>query len=544
MRQRILGVDLGSYSVKVAEFERSLRSYELVGFYEQPIGPAGRQGTGGEEGEDPVARTLSRLFEEYNLSAEFLYTTLPGQKSVFRLLDLPFSNFKKIDTTIEFEMENYLPLPLEEVVIDYKILAQDKTQSKVLATYSKKGDLIQQLNRFARAELDPRFVGAEAIELANLSELGVVLPEGPFVLVDLGHEKTNVVFFVGKTLHAARTLMWGGRDLTHAVASTLKIPEAEAERIKLEMGQVGAGVDVADAMTRQVADALRGALADLIIQLKQTLLAFQQEGGEVIPAILLTGGTSRLNGIDHYLSTMLRKNVSFLDCLDIPSSRLTDSDWCRPVAATALATAAHGVLGVRTGDIQFRRGEFAYRGEMKDLKGLVTEVGVQIGIITLFVLVTFFVSYAGLRGKIRSEKERIATTAAEVLSELPKKSLGNPKDVLSILSGRVNEAAEKKRKLAEETASMALELLKEISRSLPSREQLTLDIDDMTIASGRIRLSGRTSSFEAVDQIKTALAQSPLFQNVATENVRKGVGDQIKFDISLERKGEEVARGP
>ena len=59
MPQRILGIDVGSYSIKVAEIERSFRSFDLIGFYEQPIGAAPAAG-----GEAPPAEmeALQRPF--------------------------------------------------------------------------------------------------------------------------------------------------------------------------------------------------------------------------------------------------------------------------------------------------------------------------------------------------------------------------------------------------------------------------------------------------------------------------------------------------
>lgn len=547
MRERILGVDVGSYSVKVAEIVRSVRTFasgaagELVGFYEQPVLPPAlpvspaSTAEGGVSGE---ALAIQRVFEEYNLSGDFIYTALPGQKTALRVIELPFGNFKKIDTTIEFEMENYLPLPLEEVVVDYQILFTEKTRSKVLVAYARKGELIKFLNLFAPGELDPRFVGCEPVEQGVLPSLGVVIPEEATLLIDLGHEKTNLCLFSARQLRVARSIMIGGRDLTRQIAAQLKIPEPEAERIKIEMGQVGA--EGADPMTRQVSEALTDVLVGLLVQIKQTLLAFQEEVGGVIPAVLLTGGTSRLPGIDQYLSKGLRKNVSFLDPVDIAASRLADSQWCRPIAATAVALAARGATGIRSRDIQFRRGEFAYKGEMRDLKSLVRQVGIQAAIITFFVLGTFLASYASLKGKIRDQGLRLAAVAVEVLPELPKKSLTQPKNVLSILSGRVGEIEERKKKIEEEVSLSVLSVLQEVSATLPARDAVTLDIDELTIAAGRIRMSGRTNSFEAVDQIKSALAKSPRLQNVATENVRKGVGDQIKFEISLElNPGEE-----
>lgn len=536
MKQRVLGIDVGSYSVKIAEMERSLRSFELIGFYEQPVVQREKPEEGAAA---PQTLALQRLFEEYNLSGDFIYSALPGEMVAFRNIDLPFSNFKKIDTTIEFEMENYLPLPLEEIAVDYEILESSKTDSKVLVSYTRKGELIKFLNLFAPADLDPRFIGAEPVEIASLVRMGAIASEGIYALLDLGHEKTNIILFEGKKLKSARTVMIGGKNLTRAISEALKIPYDEAEKIKIEMGQVGETVEGADTMTRQVFEALQGPLQELTIQIKQTLLAFQEMAGEVVQALWLTGGTSRLAGIDQYFSKTLRKNISFFEGVDLMPHHLTDTAWFRPIGSTAVALAYRGVEGVRNRNIQFRRGEFAYKGEVKDLVHLVREVGIQIGIIGMVALITFLLSYASLKGKIRSQGKALAQVAAEILPELPQKSLTNPKNVLSILGGRINEMQEKKRKINEELSLSILDILNEISSKLPPGEKLKVDIDSFTLAAGRIRLSGKTNSFEAVDQVKSALSQSTKFKEVATENVRKGVGDEVKFDISMALKGEE-----
>src|SRR3989338_9844879 len=107
-----------------------------------------------------------------------------------------------MDQTIEFEMENYLPLPLEELLLDYQILATNPPASTVLASYAKKSEFVKFMNSMSGADLDPRFVGCEPVEIANIMKLGILQPEGVFAVIDLGHEKTNVVIFSGKFQYA------------------------------------------------------------------------------------------------------------------------------------------------------------------------------------------------------------------------------------------------------------------------------------------------------------------------------------------------------
>ncbi len=93
---------------------------------------------------------------------------------------------------------------------------------------------------------------------------------------------------------------------------------------------------------------------------------------------------------------------------------------------------------------------------------------------------------------------------------------------------------DKLKKVQGEGDMNALQVLKTISSALPPRDQLLLDIDDVNISADRVRLEGRTVSYEGVDKIKAALSQVKQFKNVETGDVRKGIKDEIKFKVSFD----------
>ena len=97
MPQTILGIDVGSYSVKIAEIERSFKGFELVGFYEHPV-------ITGENlsYEQAVTQTIQIIFDEYHLKPDIINTALPGFDTSIREVELPFTNAKKIYSTIYF----------------------------------------------------------------------------------------------------------------------------------------------------------------------------------------------------------------------------------------------------------------------------------------------------------------------------------------------------------------------------------------------------------------------------------------------------------
>jgi type IV pilus assembly protein PilM len=529
MSQTVLGIDIGSYSVKVAEIEHSFKGFELVGFYEHPIVQGDNLTF-----EQAASQTLKIIADEYSLNPSIIHTTLPGFDTAIREIELPFTNVKKIDSTIEFEIENYVPLSLDEIAVDYHIVSTTKTHSQILIAYTKKSTLVKFLSIFGDVNLDPRFIGCEPIEIGNLIQLGLPTPDEAYAILDMGHQKTNISIFVGNVLKYARTIPIGGSHLTEAIEDVLKVPRGEAEKLKVEVGQVGGNVDVLDDMTRSIAVALQKVLDDLCIEIKQTLLSFQEKNGEVVQALFLCGGSSRLNGVDSYLSTVLRKNISFLDCLDFPFNRLSESDWCRPIIPVALALAYRGVSTKNLADIQFRRGDFAYRGDADELGNIGKEVGVVFIATLCVVILTLGLNYFMLSSKVEKMGDQISVVAGQVLPGVSKKTLTRSSSVISMLSGRILSLKEKKDRIEEETSLSVLDVVKEISMIVPEKEKVAMDIDELNFAGIRLRIKGRTKTFEEVDRIKTALTNSKHFKEVSTGNVRKGVRDEVKFDLSMD----------
>ena len=65
---------------------------------------------------------------------------------------------------------------------------------------------------------------------------------------------------------------------------------------------------------------------------------------------------------------------------------------------------------------------------------------------------------------------------------------------------------------------------------------MKLDIENLSVMKDRIRLDGRADSFVTVDKVKAALESSSMFEKVTTGDVRKGVKDEVKFNVSMELK--------
>lgn len=525
MPQVILGVDVGSYSIKIARAERGMGEFHLTDFYEIPV--MAHEVLTPEQATEAL---LNRFMQENQIQYDSIAASLSGLHCAFRTLEFPFTQTKKIDSAIEFELENYVPFPLEELCVDYVVLDKAENSSKALAVYTPKAELVKFLNILSTANADPRYVGVECLDLANLHLSGMLPPQGSYAILDLGHSKTNLCVMQGNKVRAVRTIAIGGKHITQAIAKAMKVDWAKAEEIKLKKGQISP-FESGDAL----GEIIQPIVSDLLTQVRQTLFALYEKGEKKIEAVYLCGGTSRLSGIDQYISTHLRLNVSPLDPLDYSFNKLTDSDSVRPIIAPALALVFRAVYPTKSISLNWRRDEFAYKRDIQAISGQFNQIGFAAAAVVLLGIIYFSVSLYMLSAREKKMDKSVSKILAQGIPNPPKKLPPGAQGAANYVNSKITEANERLKKMEGNSALSAFEILRLISSNLPPRQDIKLDIDDLNISSDHVRMEGRTVSYEKLNSIKEALEKVPNFKNVQTGNVRKGVQqDELKFSLSLD----------
>lgn len=370
--------------------------------------------------------------------------------------------------------------------------------------------------------------GVTTLDLSNLSQLGVLPPQGKYAILDLGHTQSNFVILEGNQLKAVRCFSWGGFHLTQAIAKVANISYDQAEEYKKSKGQV---VEKSEDPSLKI---IEECVQDLLQQLRQTLFAFHESGERAVEALYLSGGSSKLMGLDSYFSNRLKINVNSLDVLEGPYAEFPNAEKCRSIIPTALGSALRAVFPNKSVKINFRRGDYAYKKDIEQLGGTLKRLGVVAAAVVILGLTHFVIRHMSLSSQVEKMNTNITKLVKATVKGLPKKGIKSSKSALSILTGKISAIDEKLKKVQWEEGSSSLSILKTISASMPPRDQLSVDIDDITITADRVRLEGRTTSYEGIDKVKAAMEKVKNFKNVQTGNVRKGVREQIKFSLSFD----------
>jgi general secretion pathway protein L len=523
MPQKIIGLDIGSHSIKAVQLRRTFRGFELIGFQEKEIPREGEMASS-----DAVVQALAEFFGEGRIAVDTVITSIPGHQVSARIIKLPFANRKKMDQVIPYEVEGYTPFNIEEMVVSYHVVKVEDGGAQILALLVRKDVLRDHLETLKRAKISPKIVDLDILSLYSISGLVLQGIEGPFSLADMGASKTSICIVNGGHLSMIRSLPIGGEAITGAIQREFDLSHEEAERSKINHGIILEPKGEPEEETR-FSKCIESAVSPLVREMKQTFHSYEADHHQKVRRIFLCGGTSALRNLVPYLSRELEVETEPLDVLEAPFNKLT----MKPVPACLIPHGLGlGLRGVGNGSfsqVNFRRDEFAFRSEVKEIKGKILYAGILILALLLLVSFDFYLKldmkqrdYEDLNGEIRKVFTSTLPEIKHIVNEVQQ------------MRAKIEEL--KREPLLSSEAGMEgmslLDLMREITLRIP--EDVQVDIRDLTINKGRVAITGETDSFESVDKIKAGLQKFTGFKQVALTHAKVGgKGDKVEFKFSI-----------
>ena len=157
MPQRILAVEFVGERVRGATADRTWNSFEFIGVFETHRGVD----------EPDLVPALTRLVEKTG-RPDILVSALPAESVAKRLLELPFTDSRRLHQVVPFALEEHLPFAEDGSVVTFTRVGRQGDSSLVVAAYVRKQDLQSHLELLARAGLDPKTVTLAPLALAAM----------------------------------------------------------------------------------------------------------------------------------------------------------------------------------------------------------------------------------------------------------------------------------------------------------------------------------------------------------------------------------------
>ena len=562
-QKRIVGVDVGTYAVKVVYLDPKGELFvtgverELVARQQPPPVPVPapadapvdedettgvREAPAPLESEAPEEATIEevvqpddrpawhgammRLADRGALDGEYLVTFVPDGKAMTIQLEVPFVERNKARSVLPHLMLDRLPLPQSEIVWDFQTYPHfqaDAEGARALVGFARNEDVADAIELFAEAGVDPVLLGIPELFLASIGirSLGGP-PDEPVAFVDLGHETTRVVVVHGHDPLLARTIRSGGKQVTEALAQTFQASFDEAEKIKHQYGAIVDEQSAPNDQMRRLSEAIRGGLVPVVRDLRRSLQGLFAKERIEVARVYLCGGTSQIRNIERHLSAELGVQVKRLQ---LPIGEVSDPGEGSVVAVALAAAVSHDVEAVRQRSINLRRGRFVYRGKSSYLRRQLAVFAAAIVLLGLVLGVTLVAqkkSYEAQRDAMRSalSKQTKSLFGAELTS----------KDQIQKAM-----AGEESNQNAFVPKMSAYQLLHELTTHVSSDIEMTLDRIEVDADRNLVQVYGETTDAQAVDKIVSDLERIECLKEIKKDKLK--VRDE-KADFELQISSE------
>ncbi len=291
----LVGLDIGSSSVKAVELTKSKKGFQLTGFAYETLGPDAVV-DGAIMDAPVVAETIKRTFTAGKFKPKSVATGVSGHSVIVKRVVVPAATADDVGASIEFDTEQYIPFEISEVNLDYQVVGPGTTPTddpgmEVVLVAAKKDKIQNHTNVISLAGRSPELVDIDAFALQNAFEANYTAPANATIaLLNIGASLMNINITKGGMPLFIRDVSVGGNQYTDILQKELQLSFQEAEDLKL--GKTGGS-------EAEMVHPLLESITDMLIMEVQKTFDFFRETypSETITQVLISGGTSHMAGL-------------------------------------------------------------------------------------------------------------------------------------------------------------------------------------------------------------------------------------------------------
>jgi type IV pilus assembly protein PilM len=312
-----LAVDFGAGSLKLAEFEVNEQGGLRLRQY--AIKPLGADGSNEAKREAVILKALQEVITERGIKSRDVNVCAPGFHVFSKFVKLPPVDPGKITQIIQYEAQQNVPFPLEEVVWDYQILGTTPGGELEVLLVAIKSDVVEGLFRVTESVgLRLQLCDVSPAALCNSFRYNYGELEDCTMLLDIGAKSSNLLFFEKGKVYS-RSINLGANSITQDFANESKLKFDDAEKLKVNEGFVSLGGAYEEPESPQqaaISKIARQFMTRLHIQVNQTMQFYRgQQGGSAPQRLFLSGGASIMPYTAQFFAEKLNVPVEYFNPL-------------------------------------------------------------------------------------------------------------------------------------------------------------------------------------------------------------------------------------
>jgi type IV pilus assembly protein PilM len=349
-KPRYVGVDIGGASLKMVEVEYQKHRAQLItyGYVEQMSHILTSTATSAKT---EVVNAIKSIRETAHISTTEAVAALPSYTVFTSVIRLPKLSKKELPAAVQAEARKFVPMPIEEMIVDWKVLDEHSTAGHFSANHQAATPGVTTMPATAQIQsadkqylkilltAAPKDLVTRYVEIFKLAGLKLVSLEtesfaleralvghdpSPVMLIDMGAVATTISVVVDSVPIINRSIDVGGVSITKAIANSLNVDFDNAEQFKRDFGLMN------NQTNSPIPQRIQYMMGSIINEIHYVLNQYQSQNAGMTPMIekiIVAGGSAWLPNITNYLSAQINLKVFIGD----PWSRIQYPPELRPV---------------------------------------------------------------------------------------------------------------------------------------------------------------------------------------------------------------------
>ncbi len=307
-KKEIIGVDLGSSSVKLVHLKEQKGAYSIQNIGIVPL-PTEAIVDNTLMDSASIVEVIKGLISSLGIKVVDAAVSISGNSVIIRKIVLPAMSVEELEDQIQWEAEQYIPFDINDVNLDFQVLGPDSVdpgKMHVLLVASKKDIISDYLAVFAESGLKLCVVDVDSFAVQNAFEYNYQPdPDDVIALINIGANVMNINVVKDGISLFTRDVQMGGNQYTEEIQRQFGVDTEEAERIKIS----GTNSD-----TQTLDDVLSRINDNLAVEIRRSLDFYSANASDAkISRIYLSGGAAKTSLLVESVEQKLDIPVEILD---------------------------------------------------------------------------------------------------------------------------------------------------------------------------------------------------------------------------------------
>ncbi len=251
--------------------------------------------------EERLAETIKHAIKKAKkIDTDYVVCSVPEAKSFVRVLSVPKMPEEEIDGAIPYELEQDIPVPIDQVYMDWHLLREHPDKLELLVTAAPKDYVDSLIATLKMCRLTPLAMELESQATAR-ALVGPNDSQKTMLIVDMATKQTSFIIVDKGVIEYTSSVPIAGDSFTESIARNLSVSKSEAEKLKKIDGLTS------ELKKSNIREAIIPVLDNIIDEIRNVLKFFEEHGSSKrnIQDIILCGGTAQLLGVADYISARI-----------------------------------------------------------------------------------------------------------------------------------------------------------------------------------------------------------------------------------------------